>query len=187
MSAFLPLVAATLRPLLRGAGVVVLAAVAVLPLAGCGYMVGNGFRQEIRSVHVPVFTNDSRRRGLEFQLTDAVHKEIQNRSHYRLAKPPEADTELKGRIVDVRKSVLGETRQDDPRELQITFAVEVTWVDLRNGRVLAEQRVPISPDLVHLLSNSSFAPEVGQSLATAYQTAISQMARKVVDSMEAPW
>lgn len=175
------------RPLRGGAVVSVWAAVTVLLTGGCGYMVGSGFREEIRSVHVPIFSSDASRRGLEFQLTDAVHKDIQKRSHYRLAKPPYADTELKGRIVDIRKNVLGETKQDDPRELQLTYAVEVTWVDLRNGSVLAEQRVPISPDLVHLLTTSSFAPEIGQSMATANQSAIQQMARRIVDSMEAPW
>jgi hypothetical protein len=172
---------------LRGRAFACACAASMMLLGGCGYMVGSGFREEVRSVHVPIFTSDASRRGLEYQLTEAVHKQIQNRSHYRLAKPPYADTELKGRIVDVRKTVLGETKQDDPRELQLTYAVEVTWVDLRNGKVLAEQRVPITPDLVHLLTTSSFAPEIGQSMATGNQSAVQQMARRIVDSMEAPW
>ncbi len=156
-------------------------------LVGCGYTVGNGFSEEIRSVHVLVFKSDTNRRGLEYQLTEAVQKELQNRTHFRLAKPPEADTELRGRIVDVRKAVLGESAFDDPRSLQMTLAVEVSWVNLRNGQILSQQRVPIAPDLIQLLATGDFAPEVGQSLATATQESTRAMARSIVDMMEAPW
>ena len=79
----------------------------VLLLSGCGYTVGNGFSPDIKTVSVPIFENDTYRRGLEYQLTEAVQKEIQNRTPYRLARGTDADTRLTGRIVQVRKDVLG--------------------------------------------------------------------------------
>ncbi len=145
-------------------------------------MVGSVYQPEIRSVHVPVFTSESFRRNVEFQLTEAVHKQIQNRTPYRLVNGPLAESRLTGRILDIRKDVLGESAFDDPRELQLLLLVEVTWQDLRNGRVLAQKRVP-----VQLSSQSSFAPEIGQSLATGMQHAIDQLARQIVDMMEMPW
>ena len=151
-------------------------------LCGCGYMVGSAYQAEIRSVHVPAFTSESFRRGLEFQLTESVHKEIQSRTPYRLVNGPVADSRLSGRILDIRKDVLGESAFDDPRELQLRLVVEVTWEDLRSGRILAQQRVP-----VQLNSQSSFAPEVGQSLATGMQQATDQLARQIVEMMEMPW
>ena len=65
--------------------------------------------------------------------------------------------------------------------------VEVTWEDMRTGRILSQQEVPISADVVQLVSQASFAPEVGQSLATATQSATDSLANQIVQLMESPW
>lgn len=154
---------------------------------GCGYTVGSQYSAEIRTVHVPTFTSNQYRRGIELQLTEAVQKQIQQRTPFRLAKEGEADTRLRGRLVNFQKGVLGETGQDDARELQINLAVEVTWEDLRTGQVLAQQQLPIGPDIVMQSTQAEFAPEVGQSLATATQSAVDRLARNIVEMMEQPW
>jgi hypothetical protein len=155
--------------------------------AGCGYMVGNSYAPEISTVHVPTFTSDSFRRGFELQLTEAVQKQIQDRTPYKLAKPPEADTRLVGRIISVDKRVENQNRYDDPRELELAIAVEVRWEDARTGQILSMTEIPVDPQAAHLVSQTSFAPEAGQSLATATQQAVDQLARQIVGMMEAPW
>ncbi|MBI3863589.1 MAG: hypothetical protein HY290_16990 [Planctomycetia bacterium] len=155
--------------------------------AGCGYQIGAPFSPEIRSVHVPIFKSNSNRRFIEYQLTEAVNKQIQQRSHMRLVKEEEADTRLTGRIIDMRKSALGQTQNSDARELQFNLLVEVTWEDLRTGKILAQQRVPLPPEMLQLAAQAEAAPEVGQSLATADQTVIDRLARNIVDMMESPW
>src|SRR5439155_14716826 len=122
--------------------------------SGCGYTVGAPFSPEIRSVHVPIFNSGSNRRFLEYQLTEAVQKQIQQRSHFRLVKEDEADTRLTGRIIDLRKSALGQTRNSDARELQANLQVEITWEDLRSGQIMREQRVPIPPELLRLAAQA---------------------------------
>ena len=166
---------------------VVLFAVALCGLAGCGYAVGNGFDTQIHTVAVPVFASTSFRRGIEFQLTEAVQKEIQDRTPFRLADESTADTRLVGRLVQADKRRIINTQFDDPRQLEFNLAMEVRWEDTRNGRVLALRTIPISPDTVALTSSATFAPEIGQSRATAEQTAVTNMARQVVDLMEVPW
>lgn len=156
-------------------------------LCGCGYTVGNGFSPDIKTVSVPIFENDTYRRGLEYQLTEAVQKEIQNRSPYRLARGDDADTRLTGRIVQVRKDVLGENNNDDPRQLQFSIMVRVTWENLRTGEVLAKQEVPVAPEAIPLMGSAGFAPELGQSQATATQTAVGKLAKHIVNMMEAPF
>ena len=163
------------------------AAWALLQLCGCGYVIGDGFPPEVRSVHVPVFQSETFRRGLEVQLTEAVQREIQKRTHFVLADRPVADTELTGKIVQVTKRALSETQNDEPRQLELSMAVEVTWRDLRDGRILAHQSFPIDPAAVQLSSQSRMAPEVGQSLATAQTEVINQLARRIVNMMESPW
>ena len=159
----------------------------LLSSAGCGYTIGAPFSQEIRSVHVPIFKSGSNRRSVEYQLTEAVQKQIQQRTHFRLVKESEADTRLTGRIVDLRKSVLGQTQFSDAREVQINLLVEVTWEDLRTGKIIGQQRVPLPPEMLQLAAQAELAPEVGQSLATADQNVIDRLARNIVDMMETPW
>ena len=159
----------------------------VCTLTGCGYTVGTDFRQDIKTVAIPIFENETNRRGIEFQLTEAVQKEVTKRSQFRLAKGLDADTRLTGKIVGFRKDVLGETAQDDPRELQISLMVKVRWEDLRTGTLLAEQELPLSPDAIPMSIQAEFAPELGHSLATAMDDALYSMARKIVNLMETPW
>lgn len=154
-------------------------------LPGCGYTLAQSFNRDIKTVAVPIFENTTNRRGLEFQLTEAVQSEITKRTPYRLAKGLEADTRLTGKIVGFRKDVLGETRYDDPRELQISMMVEVRWEDLRTGQLLAQQEIPLSPDAIPLSTQSEMAPEIGQSLATAMDDSLHSMARRIVNLMEA--
>jgi len=156
----------------------------LLLLTGCGYTVGNGFNPEIRTVSIPIFENDTFRRGIEVQLTEAVQKEVQTRTPYRLAKGLNADTRLTGRIVQTRKDVLGENKYDDPRELQQSLMIVTKWENLRTGEVLAQQEVPLSPTAIPLTTQTEFAPEVGQSLATATQDTLDQLARRIVNMME---
>ena len=71
--------------------------------------------------------------------------------------------------------------------VQVNRGVEVTWEDLRKRQILAKQKFPISPDVIRQTAQASFAPEVGQSLATANRQALDSLARNIVDMMEAPW
>lgn len=158
-----------------------------LLFSGCGYTLGSGFSPDIKTVSVPIFENDTYRRGIEYQLTEAVQKEIQNRTPYRLARGSDADTRLTGRIIQVRKDVLGENDNDDPRQLQFSIMVRVTWENLRTGEILARQEVPVDPLAIPLITQAGFAPELGQSQATATQTAIDQLAKNIINMMETPW
>lgn len=159
----------------------------LLVSSGCAYHFGNGFDHKIRTIHIPTISSDVKRRDLGVQLTEALQKQVQARTPYRLTSEEEADTQLTGKIVSASKNVLGENRFDDPRELQLSLAVEMTWKDLRTQRVISEQRFLLPNDAVNFTSTAEFAPEVGQSLATATQQAVDRLARNMVNMMETPW
>ncbi len=156
-------------------------------VAGClGYNVGPAFSPGVRTVAVPIFKSDQFRRGIEFQLTEAVQKELKLRG-LQIAKDPYAETRLTGQIVSYRKDLLSESAFDDARELQLSLAVMVTWEDVRTGQILNQQEISLPPEALYLTSNASFAPEIGQSLATANQQVVDQVARDIVNKMEMPW
>ncbi len=160
-----------------------------LPLVawGCGYTVGGDFSPHIRSVHVPTFTSDDHRRGYEQLLTEAVQKQIQSETPYRLTSAQAADTILTGHIAGITKRVDNQNRYDDPRELELAISIIVTWEDARTGEILAQRQIAVDPALAQLESQISFAPEVGQSLATGNQDAVNQLARDIVSMMHASW
>lgn len=163
----------------RIAGVV---AGAILSSGCAGYRFGNLqlFRPDVRSVHVPIVESDSLRRGLGLRLTEALTREIQQRSPYLIAGETTADTVLTARITTDRKHVLAENINDDPRELQFDLAVEATWAT-RSGAPLM-QRIQLKID-----EDVAFVPEGGQSMVTAQQELIDGIAKQIVDQMEAIW
>ena len=168
-------------------GLVVLAAGVIIAGSGCGYLIGPQHREQVRSIAVPVFACSDDRPGLGLRLTEAVHKEIQRRLPYRVVPGGSADSRLIGRVLGAYKDVIGETRNDDPRTLQLQLAVEVTWTDMRTQKVLAQRVVADDSPAVTLMTDASFSPETGQSMATASQQVINRMARQIVDLLEAPW
>jgi hypothetical protein len=158
--------------------------------AGCArYQIGNQtlYPQGIRTVYVPMFESDSFRRYLGEWLTEAVMKEIEAKTDYKVVSDPNADSVLSGRIIGETKRVLIYARTGDPRELQKELRVMVSWVD-RRGRVLRESPpIPLPSELTDVTGTGNFVPEIGQSGATAQQEAIQQVARQIVGLMENPW
>jgi hypothetical protein len=162
----------------------------LLLLAGCAsYQLGpqNLYPAHIRTVHVPVFQSDSFRRGLGELLTEAVVKEIERRTPYKVAGPEAADSVLVGRILADDKSVLSENQFDEPRQLAFGLQVEITWTDAAGGAVLGSAAVPVTPLAAQITEAEVFIPEAGQSISTAQQEAIRDLARQIVNQMEAWW
>lgn len=169
---------------------VFLAGCLLAPLAGCaGYQLGAGtlYRPEIRTIHVPIFRNDSLRRGLGERLTEAVVKKIERVTPYRVTTANGADSTLEGRILLDQKVVVSEDQFDAPRNIEAKFVIEVQWID-RNGVPLMQLSPILIPDGMLTISESAnFLAEPGQSLLTAHQQVIEQLADQIVGQMQVRW
>jgi hypothetical protein len=135
---------------------------------------------------VPVFESDSFRRYMGERLTEAVAKEIERSTPYKVVGADEADSVLLGRLGPDTKKVLVETGTDEPRQLQINYSVQIRWLT-RDQQVLRAETIDLPADLVNVGQSSDFVPEVGQTYATQSQDAIQRLARQIVHLMEAPW
>ena len=159
-------------------------------LAGCaGYQIGNQtlYPAHIRTVYVPVFESDSYRPNLGERLTEAVIKQIELKTPYKVVETPTADSILSGRLVGETKRILVESPTDEPRQIEVNFVVQVSWLD-REGQLLRQQGVIDLPSsLMQVEQSATAVPEVGQSVATAHQAAIDALAVQIVSLMEAPW
>src|SRR3954467_2368839 len=85
--------------------------------SGCaGYQIGNRalYRPDIRTVHVPVIQSDSYRRYLGERLTEAIVKEIELRTPYKVVGADAADSVLSVRLVSDSKRVIANNRFSEP-------------------------------------------------------------------------
>ena len=161
--------------------------VLVASLAGCAkYCIGPRplFSPDIRTVYVPLIESDSYRRNLGEWLTEAVVKELEMRSPYKVVHSPDADSILYARLIADAKQAISEDRNDNPRDIGTDMAVEMRWMD-RSGQVmLRSAAIPID---VSLVASAHLVPEGGQSIATAQQRMIRTLARQIVSQMESGW
>ena len=161
----------------------------LLLLSGCAaYQVGSRtlYPPDIHTVYVPMFESNSFRRHLGERLTEAVIKEIELKTPYKVVGNPNADSVLTGRILEDTKRIVVESPLDEPRQLELNMVVSVTWVD-RRGDLIQQGNVPIAPEAAVISASGKVAPEVGQTIAVGQQTAINRMAEQIVGLMEAPW
>lgn len=161
---------------------------ALLSLLGCAsYQIGNQtlYRPDIRTVHVPIFQSISFRQGFGERLTEAVIKQIELQTPYKVVCESDADSILSGRIVSESKTVLAEDINDVPRNIGTDLVAQVRW-ESRAGDLLNENLIGLPP-ILQISQSSNLIPEGGQSVATAHQRAISQLAEQIVAQMHYPW
>jgi hypothetical protein len=159
-------------------------------LGGCAaYRFGNQslYPVDIQTVYVPVFESDSFRRNLAEFLTEAVVKEIQDKTPYRVVGTAEADSVLSGKITTDTKRVIIEDPYDYPRETEVNMSVEVRWVNRRGVLVGQPTTVAVPQDVATLSGDGLLVPEYGQSVATAQLQSIQRLAAQIVSLMESPW
>ena len=152
-------------------------------LGGCGYTTGSPFRQDVRSVDVPIWTvgKDVYRRGLEDRITQAVKKRLAA-TPYKIATAGTADTQLTGNVELISQRILSSNPDTGlPREIEITLTVSFKWIDLRNGNVLADQPA--------FQVSDTYIPDRGfrEDFFLGSEGAINKLARRVVEKMEYAW
>lgn len=157
---------------------------------GCaGYHVGNDtlYPCQIRTVYVQMFESDSFRRNLSEWVTEAVVKEIELKTPYKVVSSPDADSLLTGRLVRDGKRVIVRNVYGDPRDTDVTLHVEVQWIDRQSQAILSQDTLPVPCELARISGDGEVVPEVGHSIATGQQAAVQRIAQQIVTMMESPW
>jgi hypothetical protein len=178
-------VARSLQRRRRGGIVVAL----VVALSGCGYNQGSDsagyhwgslYRQDVRTIAVPIFTTRSFDRGVEFNLSQAIVKQIEATTPYKVVPRERADTILEGQVVDVQVGSLS-TDPDSaiPQEQMLGLNIDFTWKDLRSGRILVERR-----GFEH---TATYYPTLGEGRALGRQQAVERLALAIVQELQADW
>jgi hypothetical protein len=168
-----------------------LAAITVgMLLTGCArYQVGSEslYAPDIATVYVPMIESDSYRRDLGERLTEAIIKEIELKTPYKVVGTPDADSILAIRLLGDSRHLLAENSFDDPRLSESAVFSEVSWLNRRRLPMAPPQSIALPPELVNIDQTANLVPEAGQSVATSQQQAIERLAQQIVGTMETPW
>jgi hypothetical protein len=147
-----------------------------------GYSTRTTFREDITSIAVPIFENDTFDRSIPYELTDALIKEIEARTPYKVVSPARADTILLGRIRSVELNQISKSRLSGLSEEQIlSVTIDFQWKDLRTDTVLVEQQ--------SFAGSSLFVPSnpTGEPLELGQFGVAQSLARDVVARIRSSW
>lgn len=161
---------------------------------GCGYNQSGGeqgrldagyawsglYREDVQSVAVPTFTTKDFRRGVEMRLTEAVIKQLEASAPYKVVSRERADTVLEGQVTGVTLQTVNRDHYTNlPRAQVMTVTVDLTWKDLRTGRVLLQRK--------DFSQQATFYPQLAEGEFAGSQEAIEKLALAIVQEMQADW
>ena len=147
-----------------------------------GYSSSSLYPKQYQSIAIPIFQNSTMTRDVEFMLTDAIIKEIQVRSPYRVVDKHVAETLLTGTITSMNLRTLSRSRTTGlDNEVLFKVVIDFEWYDQVNGNRIVGRK-NFASSAVFIPSRPSSEPlEIGQFAV------VQQLASDIVDQMQASW
>jgi len=150
-------------------------------IAPAGYSNRSLFPEDVTSVYIEMFGSQSLRRGIEYELTDALAKRIEAQTPYKvISSPDRADTVLSGRIVQAAEAVLVSERETGRAlEKEVRLEAVVNWKNLKSGQLLINNE--------QVGAAASYSQWQNQGFDYAAAVAANKLAQRIVELMEKQW
>lgn len=156
-----------------------------LTFYGCaalnGYSNKSLFPENVKSVCLEMFDNQTFRRGIEYELSDALSKRIETETPYKIVtNRNSADTIISGQIVSIGETALSIER-DSGRilEKEVELQAVVNWKNLNTGELLINN--------LTVSSSASYSEYQMQDFKYGSSLAANKLARNIVELMEKKW
>lgn len=153
-----------------------------IAITGCQYQQHELYDDQYQTVSLPIFKNKTFYRGVETQLTEAIAKELELRTPYKVVYEKTAETSLTGTITSIDQALLSRTfRGGIAEEVQVRINVSFEWKDARTGHVIRKRG--------QITGTGEFLPRrgVGEPLDVAKHDAIMDLSREIVSAMRKDW
>ena len=156
-----------------------------LSLCGCADLSGcsneSQFPQELDSICLEMFDNQSFRRGVEYELSDALSKHIEVDTPYKIVSSTDrADTVISGQIISISESALSIERETGRLlEKEVKLQAIVNWKNLKTLELLIDNEL--------VSASASYSEYQQQDFKYASSLAANNLARKIVELMERKW
>lgn len=146
-----------------------------------GYSSESLFPEEVRSVYVEMFDSQSFRRGVEYELSDALAKRIETETPYKIISSRDrADTVISGQILSIGESWVSTEREvGRALEKEVEVRAVVNWKNLKTGELLIDNQ--------SVSASASYSEWQNQSFRYASTLAANNLARRIVELMEKEW
>jgi hypothetical protein len=154
-------------------------------LCGCseiaGYSNESLFPEDISSVCLEMFDNQSFRRGVEYELSDALAKRIEADTPYKIVSDSDrADSVINGQIVSIGEFALSTDREiGTVLEKEVDLRAVVNWKNLKTGQLMI--------DHLEVSASASYSLYQQQDFKYASTLAANNLARRIVELMERKW
>jgi hypothetical protein len=146
---------------------------------GCGYSTRSLISRDISSIHIPIFENNTFRRGIEFDLTKAVKNEVMSKTNLRIASKDYADTILHGSVEDFTESIITHGFRDSVVEARMALLVEIKLIDRRTDRVLVHEK--------GISQTTEYIVRRGETLESAIEEGVVGLAETIVNLLAEKW
>jgi hypothetical protein len=146
-----------------------------------GYSNETLFPNDVRSVRVEMFDSRSFRRGVEYELTDALAKRIEAQTPYKIvSSSDQTDSVISGQLISITESALTIDRDvAEPLEKELVLTAVVTWKNLNTGRLMM--------DNTRVTAAASYSEFQNQDFTYASALAANKLAQRIVEHMENDW
>lgn len=148
-----------------------------------GYAFASSHDASIRTVAVPIFENPSFAHGLEVELTDAIIKEIQAKTPWRVVPMGSgANSTLTGKLAEPKLHRLSTSPGTGyAQELAVQLSVDFDFKDARTGKTILSRRGFAASDEFVPASPANERIEKGQ------HGAVQRLARDIVAELRSSW
>jgi hypothetical protein len=161
------------------------ATMAMAPLSGCiglgGYSNESLFPHDVTNVRLEMFDNRSFRRGVEYELSDALAKRIEAETPYKIVSSKDrADSVISGQLLTISETALTIDREvAQPLEKEVVLTAVVNWKNLNTGQLMISNRT--------VTAAASYSEFQNQDFTYASARAANKLAQKIVELMERNW
>lgn len=147
-----------------------------------GYSFNSSFRSDVKTVAVPVWTNNTFYHGMETKLAQALVTEINKTTPYKVTSNGNAGTVLEGTITSVNLRQLSTSPTTGlGQEMSLEVVCNFTWRDSGSNKVLTARR--------DFMAARSFVPANGvrERIDVGEDAAVQQLARDIIGEMRSGW
>ena len=155
---------------------------ALAMVGGCGYSTSGQYPEQYQTIAVPIFENRTFYRRVENELAEALVKQIEQRTPYKVTDAGRADTVLTGRIRQIDQEMIARHRRGGlPEEIEVRIVVDFEWRDPVTGQTLRDRRGFES------VGRYVLTRPVGQRFEQAQHQVVQRLAEDIVAVMGAAW
>ncbi len=153
--------------------------------AGCGTFSGYSnesvYPDNVHTVSLKMFDNQTFRRGVEYDLSDALAKRIEADTPYKIVTSQDyADTVISGQITAISEFALTIERQTGHvLEKEVEIRAVVNWKNLKTGELLI--------DNLTISSYGTYSEFQQQDFKYGSTLAANNLAQNIVEVMEKKW